>query len=261
MTEGERLWIGEMPAVLANNPDFYPVPNVMVSDTGTSRAAVGGQSSFFIGNGTGYDEVYYSSNGTPAAPTALTTGNVINYRIYSGYTTFGYLTAGSDITYTDTGTIGFPFPGAHCIDGGKAGLHMRFSGNIGVLNQNAPCATLGEDLGFRRSAAGVLEVNNGTIGTVASINVSGVRYNGVVPASSAIDFGSIADGACADNTFTLTGAAANDKLAQSWPAALTSGLHGTMFVSAADTVTVRLCNLSGGAVDLASSTFGAAVVR
>lgn len=80
--------------------------------------------------------------------------------------------------------------------------------------------------------------------------------------SATIDFASINDGACADSTsLTVTGAVAADKLAPAWPTALASGLTGSMFVSAADTVTVRLCNLSGASVDPASGTFGAAVIR
>lgn len=72
-----------------------------------------------------------------------------------------------------------------------------------------------------------------------------------------IDFGSINDGACAEDTFTYTGVAAGDPLAPAWPAALETGLFGNMIATATNTVTVRLCNLSGAPVDPASATFGA----
>jgi len=61
----------------------------------------------------------------------------------------------------------------------------------------------------------------------------------------------------------LSGAAAGDKVAPAWPTAVTgqTGLSGIMAVSAADTILVRLCNLSGSAVDLGAATYGAAVLR
>jgi len=83
----------------------------------------------------------------------------------------------------------------------------------------------------------------------------------IIKATATIDFASIADGTCLANTFTLTGAVTGDSLAPDWPSTLETGLFGTMLVSAANTVQVRLCNLSGGAVDPASQTFGASVIR
>ncbi len=86
-----------------------------------------------------------------------------------------------------------------------------------------------------------------------------ITIGGAASGSSTLDFGSIDDGTVAELTFTVTGAAVNDSIAPSWPSTLDTGLVGMMFVSAADTVTVRLLNMSGAAVDVASSTFGATV--
>lgn len=80
-------------------------------------------------------------------------------------------------------------------------------------------------------------------------------------ASASINFGEIADGACATNTLTLTGAVAGEAIAPGWPAALETGLTGVMVATATDTIQVRLCNLSGAAVNPASQTFKAGVVR
>jgi hypothetical protein len=55
---------------------------------------------------------------------------------------------------------------------------------------------------------------------------------------------SIADGACDDRTFRWEGATTSDPLIPGWPADLASGLIGSVFVSSADTVTVRLCNFA-----------------
>lgn len=84
---------------------------------------------------------------------------------------------------------------------------------------------------------------------------------GYLTASATINFGSIVDGSCAASTVTLSGAASGDNVAAGWPAALEAGLTGSMFVSATDTVAVRVCNFSGAAVDPASATFKAAITR
>lgn len=88
----------------------------------------------------------------------------------------------------------------------------------------------------------------------------------VVPAYAAatatLNFGSIPATACsADLTFAVAGAAIGDSLAPGWPGALEPGLTGTMRVSAANTVAVRLCNLSGSAIDPVSGAFRATVVK
>lgn len=79
--------------------------------------------------------------------------------------------------------------------------------------------------------------------------------------SGAKDFSAISDGVCATDTLTLTGASTGDQVVGGWPAALETGLIGTMLVTASDTVTIRLCNWSGATVDPASGTFYATVAK
>lgn len=79
--------------------------------------------------------------------------------------------------------------------------------------------------------------------------------------SAALDFGSIVDMARSALTFTVTGAAVGDTVAAGCPATLTAGMGCQMLVSAADTVQVRIDNLTGSAQDLASLTFSARVIR
>ena len=79
--------------------------------------------------------------------------------------------------------------------------------------------------------------------------------------AATLNFPSIATGACAaDQTITVAGANPGDAVAPGWPA-LPAGIFGMMMVSGANTVTVRLCNLSGAAVDPASSSYRATIVR
>jgi len=79
--------------------------------------------------------------------------------------------------------------------------------------------------------------------------------------SASLGFGAIAQAACAQLTFPLTGANPGDTIAPGWPATLESGLTGTMIATAANTVAVRLCNLSGATLDPATQTFKATVIH
>jgi hypothetical protein len=89
---------------------------------------------------------------------------------------------------------------------------------------------------------------------------------GVIPTyltnSTTLSFSSISNNACApDQPLTVTGANPGDAVAPAWPSNLPSGVLGVMFVSSANTVNVRLCNLSGAAVTPPSSAFRATIVR
>lgn len=68
------------------------------------------------------------------------------------------------------------------------------------------------------------------------------------------DFASVADGAKASTTVTVTGAALGDFVVAVSLGVSQAGVLLTGYVSAADTVTVDLHNETGGAVDLASTT-------
>lgn len=82
-----------------------------------------------------------------------------------------------------------------------------------------------------------------------------------ITATGALDFPSIAAATTAELTLTVTGAATGDTVALGPPATLETGLVATGFVSAADTVTVRLANVTAGAIDPASATWRATVTH
>ncbi len=109
------------------------------------------------------------------------------------------------------------------------------------------------------AGTGVATVESGGRTTVS---VDAATVPTYLTGSATIDFGSLAQGTCSsDQTFTLLGAMTGDAVAPGWPATLESGLTGVIRVSAANTVAVRLCNLSGATVDPASATFRATLVR
>jgi len=97
---------------------------------------------------------------------------------------------------------------------------------------------------------------------VPTLNIATWHGKVALDFSGALDFGSIAAQTCLDLTIAaITGAATGNAVAPVWPSTLEANLSGTMFVSAADTVTVRLCNPTVGAIDPASQTFGGRVIK
>src|SRR5690606_37298449 len=97
--------------------------------------------------------------------------------------------------------------------------------------------------------------------------VAWVAENGLGPkgadleGSDTWDPGSLADGAGETSSgITVTGAALGDFVLVSAPCDL-QGITATAYVSAADTVTIRVQNETGGTIDLASGTWRVRVIR
>jgi hypothetical protein len=99
------------------------------------------------------------------------------------------------------------------------------------------------------------------LGTQTVVAVDSATVPSYLTSIAVLDFGNLTPGLCGDMTFSLPGAATGDSIAPGWPAAMESGLLGTMRVSAAGTVAVRVCNFSGTTLDPAAATFRATVVR
>jgi hypothetical protein len=124
-----------------------------------------------------------------------------------------------------------------------------------------------------RSSAGVLQVGttaNNTAGSVELTNLTAsgtLRVGGgtvvanILSATATLDFPSIGSNGTETLTITVTGAVAGDSVFLGCPAGLDAGLVFCASVTAADTVTVRMHNSSGGSVDPASGTFRATVIR
>jgi hypothetical protein len=92
---------------------------------------------------------------------------------------------------------------------------------------------------------------------------SGTTLTKVVRGTIAVDLASVANAAVTEVTLTITGAATGDTVIMTPPTAgMTAGLiAGDARVSAADTVKLRVANLSGGTLDEASATWSYCLIR
>jgi|11_taG_2_1085331.scaffolds.fasta_scaffold18295_2 hypothetical protein len=101
-----------------------------------------------------------------------------------------------------------------------------------------------------------------TEGGTGASTASAARTNlGFITDTATLDFPSISSNSSEELTITVTGAATGDVVILGAPSAIESGLTWCGYVSAADTVTVRLHNSSGGSVDPASATWKATVIN
>jgi hypothetical protein len=211
---------------------------------------------------------------------ACSAGTPCNARF--GNTAYSYsqsctanITAGSGMAYIYVSAAGLLTVGHHVTLTASAGCVAQ-PGVTSFPADSLPLYTWTATSGTWDTAGGhdyraVLSAKNIAAGAgVATLDAGGrttVSVDAaVVPTyltgSATLDFPSIANGTCsADLTLTVPGAAVNNAVAAGWPAGLNAGLVGMMRVSAANTVAVRLCNFAGSAVDPASATFVATIVR
>ena len=109
------------------------------------------------------------------------------------------------------------------------------------------------------AGAGIVTLDTGSSTNISVDTAVVPRY---LTATALLGFGPITTGACAaDQTISVPGASVGDAVAPGWPIGIGAGLIGNMWVSAPNTVAVRICNLSGGTVTPAAATYRGTVVR
>lgn len=81
----------------------------------------------------------------------------------------------------------------------------------------------------------------------------------ILKGSAELNFGSINAGATAELTLTVTGAVTGQPVALSSASSVEAGLIWCGYVSAANTVTVRMYNTTGAPIDPAAATWTALV--
>jgi hypothetical protein len=106
----------------------------------------------------------------------------------------------------------------------------------------------------------IVQCDNGFEGP---INVgSGGQLTLIKKAAVSVNLPSINDGAIAEVTVTVSGAVAGDAVIANPPAAIAAGLGFVgAFVSAADSVKIRVVNLSGAPIDEAAANWVFTLIR
>lgn len=93
-------------------------------------------------------------------------------------------------------------------------------------------------------------------------NTLSFQGQGVVKKGSVtINPASISSAAIGETSVTITGALVGDTVIMNAPAAIEAGCVWSAFVSASDTVKLRIANLSGGALDCASASWDYCLLR
>lgn len=89
----------------------------------------------------------------------------------------------------------------------------------------------------------------------------GAELNGILSNTTSWTPGVVASGAAVSKTLTVTGAVVGNAVAVGVYPALPAGVVASAQVTAGDTVTVTLANLSGGSVTLAAGNVRAVVMQ
>lgn len=107
-------------------------------------------------------------------------------------------------------------------------------------------------------ASGLATLDSG--GRVPAAQLAGVSAVAPLTATATLNFASTLSAATsAELTVTVTGAAVGDKVALGAPSTLEAGLIPFGYVSATNTVSIRVFNGSGSTVDPASASWKVAV--
>ena len=103
----------------------------------------------------------------------------------------------------------------------------------------------------------------GVLADEKGIRINPAAVRSFLTGSASLSFGSIgANGGCSSRAIPVTGAVIGDKLVLGTPAELlTYSLAMTYAVSAADTVTIRLCNYTSSSISPPSWTWNVDVVK
>jgi hypothetical protein len=136
---------------------------------------------------------------------------------------------------------------------------------IGFYTNATKRVLIGASGGVAFSSTARLALNTATPPTsgayvqtpTVAIGTSGATVDGRWTGTNTVDVASIAAGAIGTLTVTVTGASTGDDVDLGPPAAIEAGLTWCGFVSAANTVTVRIHNTTGAPIDPASATWRA----
>lgn len=133
------------------------------------------------------------------------------------------------------------------------------AGNL--VSAGAPCGTGSGGGGGSLTVTAGFGILTSTTGSTATVSIDTAAVPSFLTTTAVIDFPSISAASCGEQSAALTGAAAGDSVVAGWPATLENGVTGSIRVSAANTITFRLCNVTAAAINPASATFRATILR
>lgn len=192
------------------------------------------------------------------------------------------ITGGQLVEVTGTGSVGPAAAGSQTVvgvaahdagNGSRVTVHP-LAGLVHELVAGSGGVTAGQAVKVGAAAGEVLPLAGGAVGAQvgialtaaagdAAVQVLGTGAAAAVPlfASASLNFPSVAAAGQQELTITVTGAAVGDAVVLAPPAAPEAGLVWSGRVSAADTVTVRVTNVTAAPIDPAAATWGAQVIK
>lgn len=205
-----------------------------INITGVTLTAYQGGSGDVVGPSSSVDSQVVQFNGT--------TGKLIKAFTGSG---FHYFTSGVPVSLGGSGVVK--------LTSGTPSLVTGTSTNcVFVDGTSGSCSGVGSTY---TAGQGLI-----LTGTVFSVDPAAVTT--FLSTSASLDFGSMASGRCStDLTITLTGATVGDNVVPGWPATIDGGVLGMMWVSASDTIKVRVCNLTASSIDPVSQNYKVMIQR
>lgn len=225
--------------------------------------------------------ILYNTGGTLENPTALAANGEIGALIVKTHDGNNIIETGGFRFYMDGVAIPGSAPSKFVISTTPAGsttfqerLTVRSTGNVG-LGLSDPTATLHLKAGTTTAGSAPLKFTSGTNVTTPETGV--MEYDGTnlyftpttirrnillnYSGSRTIDLGSIAINSSLDFTVPVIGAALGDTCTCSPNTTIELGLSWNCFVSAVDTVTIRVANVRGTAIDPANRSWKVNVIK
>lgn len=176
------------------------------------------------------------------------------------------LTAPS-FTLGANGVLAFPSNGTVEITGAGQAFSEVGSNYVSVNGDTGEPGTF--TLSGDAGAGGLALDSTGTfalVGTTATITVpavtigsGGTKIGGSYRGTVTTDLASIPANSCADQSITVAGAVIGAECTVGMPATTPGGLSWGCHVTAADTASLHVCNVTVGAIDPASATYSARV--
>ncbi|WP_203296398.1 hypothetical protein [Luteirhabdus pelagi] len=225
--------------------------------------------------------ILYNTGGTLAAPALLGTNQEVGSLVIKTHDGAGVREIGGFRFYMDgtptTGSLPSRFTISNTPNGSTSQVErliIRENGNTGLSESN-PTATLHLRRGTASANSAPLKFTAGT--RLTTPEAGAMEYDGTelyftpgsmrqvvmrgLKGSTSIDFPSIPINSASDQNITVSGAALGDSCNCSPQGAIETGVSWNCFVSAANTVTIRVSNVRNASINPAPRTWNVTVFK